>query len=125
MSALLRDIFTIPETTSTADYVLRLTESVDDAHLARTLDDYVVTDELARAFDSALGVVASQHQARRIHGEYERERVRAQALEVEWGQLQLEQSTWATHGRVEKLARDRLHMQLPPEGQVLVVEPQS
>lgn len=58
MSALLRDIFTIPETTSTADYVLRLTESVDDAHLARTLDDYVVTEEIARAFDTALGVVA-------------------------------------------------------------------
>ena len=80
---------------------------------------------VALAVASALGVVASQHQARRIHGEYERERVRAQALEVEWGQLQLEQSTWATHGRVEKLARDRMHMQLPPEGQVLVVEPQS
>jgi hypothetical protein len=58
VSALLRDIFTIPETTSTADYVLRLTESVDEAHLARTLDDYVVTDELARAFDTGLGVVA-------------------------------------------------------------------
>ena len=55
MSALLRDIFTIPERTSTADYVLRLTESVDEAHLARTLDDYVVTDEMARAFDTALG----------------------------------------------------------------------
>lgn len=57
MSTLLRDIFTIPETTSTADYVLRLTESVDDAHLAHTLDDYVVTEELATAFDRALGVV--------------------------------------------------------------------
>ena len=74
---------------------------------------------------SALGVVAAQHQARRLYSEYEREQARAQALEVEWGQLQLEQSTWATHGRVEKLARDRLHMQVPPEGQVLVVEPQS
>ena len=58
MSALLRDIFTIGETTATSDYVLRLTESVDAAHLARTLDDYVVTDELARAFDTALALVA-------------------------------------------------------------------
>ncbi|MCW3158006.1 DUF6079 family protein [Micropruina sonneratiae] len=58
MSALLRDIFTIPETTSTADYVLRLTESVDEAHLARTIDEYVVTSELSRAFDTALAVVA-------------------------------------------------------------------
>lgn len=58
MSALLRDIFTIPEATSSADYVLRLTESVDEAHLVRTLDDYVVTEELKRSFDSALAVVA-------------------------------------------------------------------
>ena len=74
---------------------------------------------------SALGVISAQHQARKFYSELEREQVRARGLEVEWGQLQLEQSTWATHGRVEKLARDRLHMQLPPEGQVLVVEPQS
>ena len=74
---------------------------------------------------SALGVVAAQPQARRLYAEYEREHARAQALEVEWGQLQLEQSTWATHGRVEKLAREKLGMRLPPAGQVLVVEPQS
>ncbi len=58
MSTLLRDIFTIPETTSTADYVLRLTESVDDDHLSRTLDDYVATEELAVAFDRALAIVS-------------------------------------------------------------------
>ncbi len=34
---------------------------------------------------SALGVVAAQHQARRLYSEYEREQARAQALEVEWG----------------------------------------
>lgn len=74
---------------------------------------------------SALGVVAAQNQARRLYGEFEREQVRARALEVEWGQLQLEQSTWATHGRIEKLAREKLDMRLPPAGQVLVVEPRS
>lgn len=74
---------------------------------------------------SALGVVSAQHQARKLHAEYEREQARAQALAVEWGQLQLEQSTWATHGRVERLAREKLGMRLPPPGQVMVVEPQS
>jgi cell division protein FtsL len=34
-------------------------------------------------------------------------------LDVEYGQLQLEMSTWATHPRVEKIARDRLHMVTP------------
>lgn len=68
---------------------------------------------VALAVASALGVVASQHQARRLHGEYEREQARAQALEVEYGQLQLEASTWATPARVEKSARERLRMQPP------------
>jgi cell division protein FtsL len=52
----------------------------------------------------------------------EREQERMRSLEVEWGQLQLEQSTWATHARVEKVARERLHMKPPAPGQVLAVE---
>jgi len=70
VSALLRDIFTIPETTSSADYVLRLTESVDAAHLDRTLDDYVVTDQIARAFDTALGVVGEAIDANTSKGAF-------------------------------------------------------
>ena len=46
-----------------------------------------------------------------------------QQLDVEWGLLQLEQSTWATHARVEKIARDRLAMRPPASGQTVVVEP--
>ena len=34
-------------------------------------------------------------------------------MEVEWGQLQLEQSTWAMPARVEKIASRQLQMQLP------------
>ncbi|TAH49510.1 MAG: cell division protein FtsL [Betaproteobacteria bacterium] len=74
---------------------------------------------------SALGVVASQHQARKLFVQLEREQTRAHGLEVEWGQLQLEQSTWASHARVEKLARDKLGMRPPIPAQVVVVEPQS
>ena len=33
--------------------------------------------------------------------------------DIEYGQLQLELSTWATHPRIEKIARDRLHMVTP------------
>jgi len=71
---------------------------------------------------SALGVVASQHQSRKLHTALERENSRMQQLEVEWGQLQLEQSTWAAHVRIEKIARQRLHMQTPPIEEVLVIE---
>ncbi|MCB1961929.1 MAG: cell division protein FtsL [Rhodocyclaceae bacterium] len=70
---------------------------------------------------SALGVVASQHHARKLHTELEREQARMRQLEVEWGQLQLEQSTWAAHVRIEKIARQRLRMQPPTFEQILVI----
>jgi cell division protein FtsL len=44
------------------------------------------------------------------------------ALDVEWGQLQLEQSTWANHSRVEKIAREKLQMKTPPAAQVVSLE---
>jgi cell division protein FtsL len=65
---------------------------------------------------SSLGVVASQHQARKLYTAVEREQQRSQQLEVEWGQLQLEQSTWAAHARIEKLAREKLAMRPPSVG---------
>ena len=77
---------------------------------------------VAIAVASALGVVASQHQARKFYAELEREQTRMHGLEVEWDQLQLEQSTWAAHARVEKIARERLGMRVPTPGQVFSVE---
>ena len=71
---------------------------------------------------SALGVVAAQHQSRKLHTALERETLRMQQLEVEWGQLQLEQSTWAAHVRIEKIARQRLHMRPPGIEQIVVIE---
>lgn len=78
---------------------------------------------IAIVLASALGAVASQHRTRKLFTELEREQDRMRQLEVEWGQLQLEQSTWASHARIEKIARDRLHMKAPAAGQVIAVEP--
>lgn len=71
----------------------------------------------------ALGLVTSQHKARKLFAELEREQERAKQLDVEWGQLQLEQSTWAMHARVEKIARDRLRMSVPDGRRTQVVTP--
>ena len=71
----------------------------------------------------ALALVASQHQARRLFVELQREQLRSQQLEVEFGQLQLELSTWATHGRVERIAQATLQMGVPPAARVHVVPP--
>jgi len=69
----------------------------------------------------ALGLVTSQHKARRLFAQLEREQEQAKQLDVEWGQLQLEQSTWAMHARVEKIARERLHMSVPQAKRTQVV----
>lgn len=70
----------------------------------------------------ALATVSSNHQARKLFTELEREQNRMRQLEVEWGQLQLEQSTWAAHARVAKIARERLGMKVPAPGQIVAIE---
>jgi hypothetical protein len=52
---LLRDLIPIPERVHQSDFVLRLTEGVTDPE--RTLADYVVTEQLKRCFDDALGII--------------------------------------------------------------------
>lgn len=71
----------------------------------------------------ALALVTSQHKARKLFNELEQEQERAKQLDVEWGQLQLEQSTWALHARIEKIARDRLRMSVPEAKRNQVVMP--
>ena len=70
----------------------------------------------------ALSVVSSNHQARKLFVELEREQNRMRDLEVEWGQIQLEQSTWAAHVRVEKIARDKLGMRPPVSARVVSID---
>lgn len=68
---------------------------------------------LLAAIACALGVVTSQHEARKLFVELQQEKEQAQEMEVEWGQLQLEQSTWATPVRVEQVAAQKLQMRAP------------
>jgi len=78
---------------------------------------------LAAVLISALAVVSTNHRARKLITEFEREQERMRALDVEWGQLQLEQSTWATHARIEQIARDKLGMRAPRPAQIITLEP--
>ncbi|MDD4977090.1 MAG: cell division protein FtsL [Gallionella sp.] len=67
---------------------------------------------------ASLSVVTSQHQARKSFLALQQEKSKAQQMEVEWGQLQLEQSTWAAPARIEKIAGQHLQMQRPKNEQV-------
>jgi cell division protein FtsL len=71
----------------------------------------------------ALGLVTSQHESRKLFTGIEREQERARALEVEFGQLQLESSTWGLHSRVEKIAAGKLGMRAPDPRRVRMVAP--
>jgi cell division protein FtsL len=78
---------------------------------------------LAALIACALALVTSQHQARKLDVALQQEEAFAKQLEIEWGQLQLEQSTWAMHGRIERVATTRLNMRVPAPGRVQVVPP--
>jgi len=78
---------------------------------------------LAILIACALSVVSSQNKARKLYVELQKEQELAKQLDVEWGQLQLEQSTWAMHARIEKIARDRLRMSVPDAKRTQVVMP--
>ncbi|MDP2825296.1 MAG: cell division protein FtsL [Sulfuritalea sp.] len=75
------------------------------------------------ALACALSAVSANHRARKLVTELESVQKRMRDLDVEWGQLQLEQSTWAGHVRVEKAARENLGMKPPAAGQILSVDP--
>jgi len=78
---------------------------------------------LAVLVGCALALVTSQHRARKLYVELQKEQDLARQLDVEWGQLQLEQSTWAMHARIEKVATQALSMRVPPPGRVQMVPP--
>lgn len=70
---------------------------------------------------SATGVIVAKHESRKRFVALQRLEKARDEMNVEWGQLQLEQGAWATHSRVERLAREKLHMVMPsPEAVVLV-----
>ncbi len=73
----------------------------------------------------ALGLVTSQHRARKLFGELEQEQERSRQLGVEYGQLQLEASTWAVHARVERIAGRQLHMRVPDAKRLHIARPEG
>ncbi|MDD4929664.1 MAG: cell division protein FtsL [Gallionella sp.] len=73
----------------------------------------------------ALSAVTAQHQARKSFIVLQQEKQLARQMEVEWGQLQLEQSTLAAPARVEKIASEQLQMRLPAQVSLIRTGPVS
>jgi cell division protein FtsL len=74
-------------------------------------------------FVSAIAVIWAKHRARSEFVELQQLTAERDRINIEWGQLKLEQSAWATHGRVEKMARADLKLVIPKPEEVRLVQP--
>lgn len=73
---------------------------------------------------SALALVYTKHESRKLFVELEELTDERDELNIEWGQLQIEQSTWATHARIEQVAADDLQLTRPETAEIFVIEQQ-
>ena len=72
---------------------------------------------------SAIGLVYSKHKTRMLFVELQQLNKEVVSLNTEWGRLQLEQSAWSDHSRIERIARERLGMVTPEADQIAFIRP--
>jgi len=73
---------------------------------------------------TAVGVVYAKHSMRKSFIELQAMQNTYDELQIDWGRYQLEQSAWATHGRVEKVAREKLNMGLVQSERLVFIKAQ-
>ena len=72
---------------------------------------------------SAAGAIWSKYRARELFVQLERLHSDRDALDAEWGRLQLEQSAWCAYAFVERVASERLHMSIPDPHGIEILTP--
>jgi cell division protein FtsL len=82
-----------------------------------------VTSLWVATLGSAAGAIWCKHRARQLFVQLEALNARRDNLEIEWGQLQLEQSAWSTHAFVERVASTKLRMAMPPPKEIEIIAP--
>ena len=70
----------------------------------------------------AMALVYTKHESRRLFVELEGLTHARDELNIEWGRLQIEQSTWAQHARIEQVATDDLRLVRPEAAEIFVIE---
>ena len=73
---------------------------------------------------SAMALVYTTHESRKLFVELEQLATERDELNIEWGQLQIEQSTWATHARIERVAVEELALKRPASTEIYLIEQQ-
>ena len=72
---------------------------------------------------SGVGAVYCRYRARELFIHLEQLSRQRDNLDIQWGQLQLEESAWSTHALVESVAQTKLHMKMPAPEDIVVVRP--
>lgn len=70
---------------------------------------------------SSITIVYTSHDTRNKFNELELLRGVQNELQVKWGQYLLEESAWASYGRIESVAVEKLSMQVPSAQQIIMV----
>ena len=70
---------------------------------------------------SGIWVVLAKHESRQLFAEIEELKREQDRLQIDWGRLRLEQSAWATHSRIETLARERMNLAPPTDQRVVII----
>lgn len=71
---------------------------------------------------SGIAVIYAKNQSRALFVELQQARLQRDEADMDWGRLQLELATKGALGRVMQIADERLQMQVPQAGQIVVVE---
>lgn len=72
---------------------------------------------------ASAGAIYTKYRARELFVELEQLNSARDALDVDWGRLQLEQSAWSNYGYVERVASERLHMSVPDSRDIAIIAP--
>lgn len=72
---------------------------------------------------SSVGAIHARHEARRLFIELDAQIGIRDELNIDWGRLQIEHSTWASPGRIEQMATDKLGMRVPEPAAVVIIGP--
>ncbi|MDH5764622.1 MAG: cell division protein FtsL [Gammaproteobacteria bacterium] len=85
---------------------------------------YVLTAVLlgCLVMGSSIAVIYTKHESRKLFVELQKTNREIDKLNINWGRLQLEQSAWSSHGRIEKIATARLNMRLPVANEVVYIK---
>lgn len=72
---------------------------------------------------SSLAVIFVTNEHRLSYGQWQQLKQQERQLQLEWGQLLLEQASLATPSRVEELAVEKLRMKLPADQDTYLLQP--